>query len=37
MSCEFGWQLHGEILIALGELHFGENFHFSVGGGGGAA
>ena len=34
MSCEFGgWQLHGEILIALGELHFGENFCFNSGGG----
>jgi len=30
MSSEFGWQLHGEILIALGELHFGENVYFSV-------
>jgi hypothetical protein len=29
VSSEFGWQLHVEILIALAELHFGENFHFS--------
>lgn len=34
MSSDFdGGRLHGEILIALGELHFGENIHFHVGGG----
>jgi hypothetical protein len=33
MSSEFSGGHHGVILIALGELHFGENSHLNVGGG----